>query len=132
MIFVAWRGFLFEIQCKLVVFHFFTTYFLHPRSQDYFEMLDDFVCFNNSYYYLLKSNPEFKTCKNFWFSIAKLNPGWIGSKLDLDKDFLIDGRRSTIGWLPLGDWKESEIEGAQHQKNKNWWIRHKWAYLRNT
>ena len=24
------------------------------------------------------------------------------------------------------------IEGAQHQKNKNWWIQHKSAYLMNT
>ena len=24
------------------------------------------------------------------------------------------------------------VEAAQHQKNKNWWIRHKWGYLMNT
>ena len=23
------------------------------------------------------------------------------------------------------------VEGAQHQKNKNWSIRHKWSYLMN-
>ena len=29
----------------------------------------------------------------------------------------------------LSNWT---IEGAQHQKNKNWWIQHKSAFLMNT
>ena len=24
------------------------------------------------------------------------------------------------------------VEGAQHQKDRNWWIRHKWGSLMNT
>ena len=46
----------------------------------------------------------------------------------------------NVGWIiknPLFYWFLAPflleaVEGVQHQKNKNWWIRHKWAYLMNT